>query len=506
MVVAPESQFRVSPASPFAANCEAPTAGTAYVNSEVEPHVAVNPANPSNWIAVWQQDRWSNGSARGTRSAVTFNGGGTWASNGGTFSVCGGGTAGNGGNYQRSTDPWVAFAPNGTAFQMALSTSGTSLTAGSSNAMLVARSTDGGLTWGAPTTLILDGGSFFNDKNTITADPTDARFVYAAWDRLAAGGGGPAIFARSTDNGLTWEAARAIYNPGINAQTIGNVVVVLPSGVLLYFFTQINFSGNTATGALFGVLRSLDKGATWSSTPVMLATFAGIGARDPDTGTRIRDASSLLSVAVAPNGNVYAAWQDARFSNGARDAIALSRSLDGGQSWSNPVRVNAAPEVAAFVPTVHVLADNTLAVSYFDLRSNTADPATLGADAWLARSRDGGVNFSETRLAGPFDLAIAPLGATAGTTGYFIGDYMGLASSGDRTVAAFVQTTNTDLSNRTDVFVKPVAAATAANAREVRAVAAPPLAPDADWAARTRAATEFQLDLRGADWRGARTR
>ena len=185
VVVAPESQFRVSPASPFAANCEAPTAGTAYVNSEVEPHVAVNPANPSNWIAVWQQDRWSNGSARGTRSAVTFNGGGTWASNGGTFSVCGGGTAGNSGNYQRSTDPWVAFAPNGTAFQMALSTSGTSLTAGSSNAMLVARSTDGGLTWGAPTTLILDGGSFFNDKNTITADPTDARFVYAAWDRLA---------------------------------------------------------------------------------------------------------------------------------------------------------------------------------------------------------------------------------------------------------------------------------------------------------------------------------
>ena len=131
---------------------------------------------------------------------------------------------------------------------------------------------------------------------------------------------------------------------------------------------------------------------------------------------------------------------------GLNDTSRLS--LDNGQTWSNPVRVNAAPEVAAFVPTVHVLADNTLAVSYFDLRSNTSDPATLGADGWLARSRDGGLNFSETRLAGPFDLAIAPLGAVAGTAGYFIGDYMGLASSGDRTIAAFVQTTNTDLTNR----------------------------------------------------------
>ena len=506
----PENQFRVSPASPFAANCETPTAGTSYVNSEVEPHLAVNPANPSNWIAVWQQDRWSNGSARGTRSAVTFDGGASWISNGGTFSVCGGGTAGNGGNYQRATDPWAAFAPNGTAFQMALATSGTSFTAGSSNAMLVARSTDGGLTWAAPTTLIADGSGFFNDKNTITADPTDARYVYAAWDRLVAGGGGPAIFARSTDNGLTWEAARAIYNPGVNAQTIGNVVVVLPSGVLLYVFTQINFNGSTATGAFFGVSRSLDKGATWSA-PVQIATFAGIGARDPDTGTRIRDASSLLSVAAAPSGSVYAVWQDARFSSGARDAIALSRSLDGGQSWSSPVRVNAAAEVAAFVPTVHVLADNTIAVSYFDLRSNTADPQTLGADAWLARSRDGGVGFSETRIAGPFDLAIAPLAATAGTTGYFVGDYMGLASSGDRTVAAFVQTTNTDLANRTDVFVKPVAAATATSVGAQRAASAAPLEVDGnwgngDWTARSREALEFQLDRRGAEWRKARGR
>ena len=84
--------------------------------------------------------------------------------------------------------------------------------------------------------------------------------------------------------------------------------------------------------------------------------------------------------------------------------------------------------------------------------------------------------------------------------------FRSLASSGDRTVAAFVQTTNTDLTNRTDVFVKPVAAVTAANAGALRAEAAPPLRFDPEWVGRSNAAAEFQLDLRGAEWRKARAR
>ena len=68
--------------------------------------------------------------------------------------------------------------------------------------VLVSRSGDGGMTWGSPLTLIRDGEQFFNDKESITADRTDPRFVYAVWDRLAAAGGGPAYFARSADGGV----------------------------------------------------------------------------------------------------------------------------------------------------------------------------------------------------------------------------------------------------------------------------------------------------------------
>ena len=88
---------------------------------------------------------------------------------------------------------------------------GLNKTSGSQNAMLASRSTDGGLSWSNPATLILDadGIAFFNDKNAITADPTDSNYVYAVWDRLASNGNGPAYFARSINGGLSWETALA---------------------------------------------------------------------------------------------------------------------------------------------------------------------------------------------------------------------------------------------------------------------------------------------------------
>ena len=36
-----------------------------YLNSEVEPQVAIDPTDPSHLVGAWQQDRWSNGGAHG---------------------------------------------------------------------------------------------------------------------------------------------------------------------------------------------------------------------------------------------------------------------------------------------------------------------------------------------------------------------------------------------------------------------------------------------------------
>ena len=486
----------ISAPSVFAANCGVANGGTAYTNADVEPHIAINPANPNNLIASWQQDRWSNGGAQGTTVAATLNGGQTWTLQPVKASICGGGTAANGGNFERATDPWVTFSPNGTAYQMSLGFTGASLAAGSSSAMLVYRSTDGGLTWGNPATLILDGANFFNDKNSMTADPTDSRFVYAAWDRLTNDNRGPLMFSRTTDGGLTWETARTLYDPGVGAQTIGTVIGVLPNGTLVNFFVTLRTAGGI-TRAEQTAMRSTDKGLTWSA-PIKVADFMGIGGRDPETGQAIRDGAYLPQIAVGPQGQVHAVWQDARFSAGARDAIVMSTSTDGGLTWGAPQRVSANADTQALIGSVNVRADGVVGVSYYDMRNNTADPATLLTDHWLVTSRDL-ATWNETRITpASFNYSNAPI-----ARGLFLGDYMGLVSSGNTFYPLHTRATN-DLNNRTDIFVQGVAidAAQTGSVASI-AVRAPSLAqfePSVAMIQRTSEFLQRSLEARQPGW------
>lgn len=454
-----DPQYAASAATPFSAGCEgAALAGIVYANAEVEPHFAADPTNSQRFFGAWQQDRWSTGGARGIVAAVSNDGGQSWSRVLPVFSRCAGGTPANGGDYERSSDPWVAVSPNGTVHVIAIAFNGNALATGSVSSVLVSRSTDAGASWSLPTTLVREFNDVFHDKETITADPNDSRFVYAIWDRISAANFGPTWFARSVDGGQSWEPARQIYDPGLNNQTIGNLIVVLPNGTLVNVYTEINAAANNATTAFLDVMRSTDNGATWSA-PIRVASQLSVGTVDPETGQRVRDGTGVPTAAVGVGGSLYVAWQDSRFSNGARDGIAVSRSDDGGFTWSAPVRANINPAVAAFIPSLHVRADGMIGLTYHDFRNNTADRNTLFTSLWLARSVDAST-WVESQVAGPFDLATAPLGATFNTTGYFLGDYQGLASSGAVFVPFFARTTGAGNANRTDIFAAPAVSAT----------------------------------------------
>jgi hypothetical protein len=462
----PDPQFRVSSLSPFAAGCEGGLAsGTLYLNSEVEPLVAANPADGANLIGVWQQDRWSNGGARGNLSAASFDGGRTWSPSMAAFSRCAGGTPSNGGDYERASDPWVSIGPDGVAYQVAVAFTGLMSAPGSSNAVLVSRSTDGGRSWSGPLALIRDGADNFNDKESVTADPGLAGYAYAVWDRLAANGHGPTYLSRTTDGGASWEAPRMIYDPGPASQTINNQAVVTTDGTVVVLFTRLDpAAGGMATATLV-VIRSADRGISWSA-PIVVSPVQSVGARDPETGAAVRDGSNLGSIAAGPGNMLAVAWQDARFTGGARDAVALSRSTDGGLTWTTPIRVSRDPSVPAFEPAVSVRSDGTIGVTYFDFRSNTSLPATLPTDTWIARSIDG-ATWLESRLAAPFDLALAP---DAG--GRFLGDYQGLVAIGGDFVPFYAAVNDGDVGNRTDIFASIVTSAGLAAQAEA---ALPPL-------------------------------
>jgi len=440
---------RVSGATPFAAGCLTVPEGSAiYTNAEVEPHLSIDPLDPNHLVAAWQQDRLSDGGARGLVTAVSVDGGTSW--NGyqaSPFSVCAGG------EFQRTSDPWVSIHGS-TVVQVGIAFSGAALTSGARSSVLAARSVDGGFTWSPSIALADDDGSqYFHDKESVTIDPTDPRHVYAVWDRLDPEGWGPTLLARSTDGGINWAPPQVIYDPGgAGRQTIGNVVVVAPDGVVFNFFTELVPVADDPdrTAGYLAVIRSDDKGLSWSE-PVRIAEMLPVGTRIPSSPQIVVRAAEILGTfAVDPlDGTLYAAWQDSRFTGGRHDAIALAWSADGGASWSPPVRVNADPSVPAFTPTLAVLQDGTIGVAYYDFRqsgSATFQPTEF----WLATSRDR-VTWRETRLAGNFDMLNAPFAG-----GLFVGDYQGLVGHGSTFVALYSRVNNGDTGNRTDTFADRV--------------------------------------------------
>src|SRR4051812_28253678 len=376
------------------AGCPPDDAGINFPNAEVEPFLGVNPTNDRNLIGVYQQDRYSNGGSKGSVSAASLNGGTSW-----TNVAIPTNTRCTGGRYQRASDPWVSFSPNGVAHTLSLVTDPDPPSGGfGANGMVYNRSTTGGMTWGRPIMLIEDeAGRFLNDKNSITADPNDSRYVYAIWDRLQdpgravanpenqRGGAfkGPIMLARSTDNGQSFEPPRKIYESGANKQTIGNQIVVRPQGELFDFFGDITNSSNrrNSIGPVnVSFIVSDDHGSTWTKPTriddqLPMSLFRGDSTVDfepfpcPEPAATgacpVRSGDLIPDVAVnRTNGRLYVVWMDARFSffqTGAFqwDSIAYSQSLDGGQTWSPAIQVNRPPPGSrqnsqAFTPAVHV--------------------------------------------------------------------------------------------------------------------------------------------------------
>lgn len=466
-----------SGSSPFAPGCggpgEAAPTSINYQNAEVETHIAVNPKNGDNIVAFFQQDRWSDGGSHGNRAAYTVNGGGLWAFSAPAFSRCAGGVGDTGG-YERATDPWLSFSPNGRLHAITIGFDNST----ARNAILAAYSDNGGATWTDPQILRFDNpralGNNFNDKETLTANPFDSRFVYATWQRIVSPSEKASAkafensssfystiwFARSTNGGISWEPAREIWaDKGKLKQAIGNVVDVLPNGTLINGFNLIRYASNRhgTRGYNVALIRSPDNGTTWSRE-IFVNRLLSDEVQDPDNPARdVRTGDILPIWAVdrssntATRGNIYVVWMDTRFNDPDHNDILLARSTDGGLTWSAPVVVDRTPlHVDAFTPYVDVDDQGRVAVTYYDFRRDVPGGPQLSTDLWITHSHDGGRTFpTENRLTDtPFDMRTAPY-----ALGYFVGDYTGLAHTGSTAFhAGWVGANDGNLGNRTDVF------------------------------------------------------
>jgi hypothetical protein len=472
---------------------EASFGSTLFPNTAIEPSIAVDPTDSGRVLVGHQQDRWSNGGARGLVGVLSrVDDLDDWKN-----TIPPGVTQCTGGSFVRASDPWVAYANDGTAFFFSLTTDPAAATPFGSRrtGMLMSRSADHGLSWQPPVALIDETTTqVLNDKNSVTTDWLRNGNAYATWDRLAIVTAaasqlqqaaplphlgsegvviarkeiarrrlsataaaaaaaaatpttfGPTLLSRTTNNGITWTRPATIYDPGPNNQTINNIVQVAPDGSVYTFFTSI--IGAAPTIAI-GFVKSTDQGVTWSG-PTTAQVIPGNAVVAPDSGEAVRDAAILYSVAVNKlTGALYLVWQDDRFTSatcttpGAGtitvDGIAFSQSLDGGRTWSTPIRVNQTPRNAnacreqAFIPAIAAANDGRhIVVTYYDFRNDTNKPAgnertdyfavgcDIGSDCSKARSWGG-----EARLTNQsFNILDAPF-----AEGHFLGDYMSLAAT-----------------------------------------------------------------------------
>jgi len=262
-------------------------------------------------------------------------------------------------------------------------------------------SRDGGRTLSEPRKVV--GPLAFQVR--LAADPGNPRRLYLSWVQASGVGllrfdqpGNPILVARSVDGGSTWGRPVQV-NDASRVRAVAPSVAVGPKGEVYVLYLDLGEDrldyegvhegrgGRPYAGRFELILgRSLDQGATWAESAVdeKIVPIERFVAFLP----------SFPSVAVDPQtGRIYASFHDRRF--GTPDVLVWSRAA-GGNEWTGPTRVNDTPKrdgSAQYLPKVAVAPDGRVDVVYYDRRS---DPRDVMNEVSLQSSFDNGKSFGDS--------------------------------------------------------------------------------------------------------------
>jgi len=404
-------------ATQISRNVDAAPAGT-QADTEIEPAVAIDPADPSFVVAVFQKSRYvEGGGADQVGRAVSLDGGVTWTDLGDVPKPDK--LAMPGEPFVRITDPVVAVGPPaapGAARAVYIVTIVADAVPPTSqpcnSAVLVQRSDDDGLTFQG---ILLDfepSCSPFNDKpwiavDTFSGSPHYGR-VFVTWSTLD-----KILLRTSDDGGVLWGPDTVVIAEGGGVE--GPIPVPQPNGALSVVTTNEN--------AANGFVRPIEVHTRPDDASDFVHTVIGSwSGSDPDD----RDGQFLPSAALDPvTGTLYAVWNEA--DDPADPAslrhVAMAASTDG-VNWTPSQRVT--PDDTGrdrFTPVVAAYGGG-LAVAY---RSRLHAPEVgESIDMRVLTSDDGGATFCAEQVLG--DLSPLAAAARSGDAAFY-GDYMGLAAS-----------------------------------------------------------------------------
>ena len=202
------------------------------------------------------------------------------------------------------------------------------------------------------------------------------------------------LFAKSTDLGNSWSAPMRINDVAGDCIDKDNTVegatpCVGPNG-------EVYVSWVGPAGIVFD--RSLDGGQTWLPLDKFVSDIPG--GWDLDI-PGIDRSNGLPFIACdisggSYNGTIYINWADQR--NGANNTdIWLSKSTDGGNTWSAPAKVNTDNNITAHQFLTSMAIDQKTGYLYFlfyDRRNHSGNQT----DVYMAYSTDGGVTFHDKKI------------------------------------------------------------------------------------------------------------
>ncbi|MGH9727743.1 MAG: sialidase family protein [Candidatus Acidiferrales bacterium] len=369
-----------------------------------EPSIAINPNNPQQVAAAYQDN---------AHIAYSSDAGKHWAIASGIAPP----------DYRVSGDVSVTYDNKGHAIIcfMAFDKLGSFNYWGhnsSRNGLHIRRSLDGGANWekdDIPVSVQPDRPDVpWEDKPYIVADNSHGRYagnLYIGWTRWTLKDS-ELMLVRSTDDGRTWSKPIEIDNkPGLprddNGALEGFAGVVGPDST----FYAVWGDGNHIV-----LTTSRDGGHTFSRTRNVIDT-----APIMFTIEALSRTNGFPQIAIDPRGGgrggrLYITWSDYR--NGDVD-VFCSTSTDHGKTWSPAVRVNTDAIHNGADQFFQWLAvdpsDGSADVVFYDRRG---DPRNRNETVTLAHSPDGGKSFQNYAwTTQPFN-----------TTGVFLGDYTGLAA------------------------------------------------------------------------------
>lgn len=388
---------------------------TSNHKTEVEPDTF---AFGNTIVSAFQVGRFFDGGSSNIGWATSTNGGETWTHG---FLPSTTVFATPAGIYDRASDASVAYDAKHKAWIISYLGLRHPAPTGPVD-VLVSRSTDGGLTWGAPVTVNASGA--FNDKNWSVCDDTASSPFYGNCYTEFDNNTNLNLFQMSTsiDGGKTWSAPKT--SPD-HTCVIAGQPLVQPNGTVIVPIDDCLESTLLA-------IRSTDGGKTWSK-PVLVAQLLN----DGHPGS-IR-APNLPSAEIDKSGRVYVVWSDCRFEAacsapiGTNDLL-LSSSADG-VHWTLAKRVPidaVGSGVDHFTPGLSV--DRSTSGSsahlglayYYYSNSNCSAVATTTTPACklnvgFISSTNGGASWSAAeQLAGPMNLTWLPLT----TQGFMVADYI----------------------------------------------------------------------------------